>query len=159
MAEILSTVSIISYVAAALFGSVALVLWFLFKITFVIVDLSGSNAKKSIEQMRANNKKTGNKSYRSSAVNKKRGKLTEKMQVADSVSAEKYETGLLMENKAKNRYSEMTSLLVEEDTRPIEQRKMAKRMQGNQTVKKRKPSCVKVKLLEEVIFLHTDEKV
>lgn len=36
----------------------------LFKIPIVIGDLSGRTAKKSIERMRLNNEKTGNKSYK-----------------------------------------------------------------------------------------------
>lgn len=53
MAEILSAASFISYIAAVAFGAVAIALWFLFKIPSVIGDLSGRNAKKSIEKMRS----------------------------------------------------------------------------------------------------------
>ena len=45
----------------------------------VIGDLSGRNARKSIERMRKSNENTGRKSYRSSAVNAARSKLTEAM--------------------------------------------------------------------------------
>ncbi len=159
MAELLSIVSTASYVAAVLFGVLALVFWFLFKIPSVIGDLSGRNAKKSIEKMRVNNVQTGNKTYRSSNVNKKRGKLTEKMEGAKTVPEKNYETGILMENRARSQSSEMTTLLVEEETGLLDQKKTIKNNQGVKGGKKRAPSAIKIKLLEEVIFLHTDEKV
>ncbi len=52
MAEILHTLSIISFVLAVLFVVIAIIFWFVFKIPNVIGDLSGHNARKSIAQMR-----------------------------------------------------------------------------------------------------------
>lgn len=48
-----------------------------FKIPNVIGDLTGRNAKKSIEKMRKDNESGGNKSYRPHPVALDRGKLTE----------------------------------------------------------------------------------
>lgn len=76
MAEILHTLSIISFVLAVLFVVIAIIFWFVFKIPNVIGDLSGHNARKSIAQMRQNNEKTGDKSYKASKKNLDRGKLT-----------------------------------------------------------------------------------
>lgn len=47
MAETLSVISAISYIAASVFAAVTVVLWFVFQIHFVISDLSGRNAKKN----------------------------------------------------------------------------------------------------------------
>lgn len=78
-AEILSLVSLISYIAAGVFLGLAIVFWFIFKIPVVIGNLSGRTAKKSIEQMRRVNTQSGSKSYRSSTTNAARGKLTDAM--------------------------------------------------------------------------------
>lgn len=80
MADILNTVSVIFFIAAGVFAVLAIALWFLFKIPIVIGDLSGRTAKKSIERMRLNNEKTGNKSYKTSKSNLERGKLTGTME-------------------------------------------------------------------------------
>jgi hypothetical protein len=55
------------------------VLWIVFKIPFIIGDLSGKNAQRSIEQLRLNNERSGSKTYRPSAVNLARGKVTAPM--------------------------------------------------------------------------------
>ena len=74
------TISVIFFIAAGVFAVLAIALWFLFKIPIVIGDLSGRTAKKSIERMRLNNEKTGNKSYKTSKSNLERGKLTGTME-------------------------------------------------------------------------------
>ena len=69
MAETLSMVSMVSFIAAGVCLALTVILWFAFRIPNVIGDLSGRNARKSIERMRKSNENTGRKSYRSSAVN------------------------------------------------------------------------------------------
>lgn len=59
MAETLSMISKISFVAAGICLVVAIILFIRFKIPNVIGDLSGKNARKSIEQMRLLNEKVG----------------------------------------------------------------------------------------------------
>ena len=106
MAETLSMISKISFVAAGICLVVAIILFIRFKIPDVIGDLSGRNARKSIEQMRALNEKSGSKSYKPSKKNIERGKLTETMHGLDETEKilkkqdnERPETGLLEENK------------------------------------------------------------
>ena len=79
-AEILSLVSLICFILAGICLALALLFWFLFKIPTVIGDLSGRTARKSIAQRRQANERSGNKSYRPSATNAARGKLTETME-------------------------------------------------------------------------------
>lgn len=56
------------------------VLVFIFlKIPTVIGDLTGANARKAIENIRSHNESTGDKTYRTSQVNRERGKLTDKI--------------------------------------------------------------------------------
>lgn len=91
MADMLTAISIGSFVAAGVFLVIAIVLFIVFRIPSVLGDLSGRNAKKSIEKMRKNNERTGNKPYSPSVTNVKRGKRPE-------VSGLNGETGLLVEN-------------------------------------------------------------
>lgn len=64
---------------------VSLVLFFVLKIPAVIGDLSGATAKKAIENIRNQNEESGEKAYKSSAVNKERGKLTDKISPSESL--------------------------------------------------------------------------
>lgn len=58
---------------------VSVLVFFLLKIPTVIGDLTGANARKAIENIRNQNESTGDKTYRSSQVNRERGKLTDKI--------------------------------------------------------------------------------
>ncbi len=72
----------IFYIGAALCGVMLLIsilLFFVYRIPKVIGDLTGSTAKKAIRDIRAQNESTGNKVYKTSAVNKARGKITDKI--------------------------------------------------------------------------------
>ena len=102
MAETLSTISVVSFIAAGIFVVLAIAQWFLFNIPAVWGDLSGKNARKSIERMRKNNEKSGNKYYKSSKTNVERGKLTGTMEGAGKTDnyGNSDETGLLKENMA-----------------------------------------------------------
>jgi len=117
MAEILSVISLISYILAGVCLAFAVFFWFKFKIPAVIGDLSGRTAKKSIAKMRENNEKSGKKSYRPSAVNKERDKLTGSMSVTKKESSKQkkkeeiLETGLLSECKAEFIETQETALL------------------------------------------------
>lgn len=66
-AEILSLISTISFVIAAISFALAVFFWFSFKIPSVIGDLSGRTAKKSIARMRASNERAGGQGYKPSA--------------------------------------------------------------------------------------------
>ncbi|WP_302626185.1 hypothetical protein [uncultured Eubacterium sp.] len=70
------------YICAGLSGFMLLLSVFLFfklKIIGVVGDLTGSNAKKAIRDIRERNKATGNKAYKPSEVNQKRGRVTDKI--------------------------------------------------------------------------------
>lgn len=144
MAEILHTLSIISFVLAVLFVVIAIIFWFVFKIPNVIGDLSGHNARKSIAQMRQNNEKTGDKSYKASKKNLDRGKLTRTMEGIGEPGNKNEETGLLVDQDA-------TGLLDESgETASL----------GNENnIRNRELSSVTIKILEEVIIVHTEEVI
>ena len=77
--ELLQTLSMSAFIAAAVFFLLAVAMFFLFNIPKVVGEVTGSTARKAIEEIREQNEKTGNKAYRPSAVNAERGKVTEKI--------------------------------------------------------------------------------
>lgn len=54
-------------------------IFFFLRIPTVIGDLSGATAKKAIENIRNQNTSSGEKTYKSSYVNRERGKVTDKI--------------------------------------------------------------------------------
>lgn len=58
---------------------VAVMLFIFLHIPTVIGDLTGRNARKAIEEIRSQNENSGDKTYKSSAVNRGRAKLTDKI--------------------------------------------------------------------------------
>lgn len=100
MADMLTVISIGSFVAAGVFLVIAIVLFFVFRIPSVLGDLSGRNAKKSIEKMRKSNEMTGNKPHSPGVTNVNRGKITETIKGHEKtkVVGLNGETGLLAEN-------------------------------------------------------------
>lgn len=160
MAEILHTLSIISFVLAVLFVVIAIIFWFVFKIPNVIGDLSGHNARKSIAQMRQNNEKTGDKSHKASKKNLDRGKLTGTMEGIGKSGNKNEETGLLNENLVKEQEIEDTGLLVDQDATGLLDESGETASLGNEdNIRNREPSSVIIKTLEEVILVHTEEVI
>lgn len=180
-AEILSLVSLISYIVAGVCLVLAVFFWFFFKIPSVIGDLSGRTAKKSIEKMRQANVRSGNKSYRTSATNEARGKLTDTMQhssrlkkgkVQEKKAAEsetvRPETGLLAENKATAYVNENTevldggettgSLLDEEATGRLVDDEATMTLNVEATPAKR-TGGKKLTMINEVMLINTDEVI
>ena len=66
-------------ILAGIMFAVSVLVFFLLKIPTVIGDLTGANARKAIENIRSHNESTGDKTYRTSQVNRERGKLTDKI--------------------------------------------------------------------------------
>lgn len=66
-------------IACAIMVVVSVVLFFTLQIPKVIGDLTGRTARKAIEDIRKQNEQSGDKVYRSSSVNLRRGKLTDKI--------------------------------------------------------------------------------
>lgn len=161
MADILHTLSTVSYILAVLFVVLAIVLWFIFKIPNVIGDLSGRNAKKSIARMRQNNEKTGDKSYRASEKNLARGKLTGTMEGVGNnenpVNIE--ETGLLNENLARGHDEQATGLLLDDATGLLDESGETTALEETVDVADKAPSTVVIQKIEEVMLIHTEEVI
>ena len=64
--------------SAAMFA-LSVILFFALRIPYIIGDLSGANARKAIAKIRAQNEQSGKKTYKSSAVNKARGRVTDEI--------------------------------------------------------------------------------
>lgn len=92
MAEILSGISLGTYIASGLLFVLAVLFWFLFRIPTVIGDLSGRNAKKSIAAMRAYNEKQGIKDRKerpiSGALRKRDEELSAQGGKTDDITAD-----------------------------------------------------------------------
>lgn len=188
MAEILSIVSVISYIVAGVSFVLAVVFWFVFDIPTVIGDLSGRNARKSIAKMRESNEKSGNKSYRSSAVNMNRGKVTDTMPDSEKLGKDKkkkgkkdeaiVETGLLAENRATSYDTEQTGLLEDsEETAMLNESEETGRLTDTDetgllteenettllseetTVIRKRSGGKTLKMIEEVMLIHTEETI
>lgn len=69
----------IAAIAAGIMLVTAVLLFILLRIPAVIGDLTGSTARKAIEDIRSQNEETGRKTYGPSPVNRARGKITSKM--------------------------------------------------------------------------------
>lgn len=70
---------LVALIACGVMAAVTVVLFFVLKIPKVISDLTGRTARKAIEDIRKQNEETGDKTFKSSAVNAQRGKLTDKI--------------------------------------------------------------------------------
>jgi Sec-independent protein translocase protein TatA len=161
LAKVLFMVSNISFVLAIICAVISVVFFIKFNIPTVIGDLSGKNARKSIEQMRSYNEKTGNKSFRPSKTNKNRVKLTSTMKginLTDNVNNDCPETGLLDENIIQDIESEATTLLVDEEATGILQDETTLLDEVSQTMIKREGG-VKLTIIDEVILIHTNEVI
>lgn len=166
MAEILSTVSLISFIVSGVCFAAAVFCWFKFKIPQVIGDLSGRTAKKSIERMRADNEKSGNRYLRPGKVNEKRGKLTERAPLAEGFKVSKKkgamqsaveETGLLEADMARGTREEETDLLTEKQgTDNLEEETVL--LVNNEVIPSRQGGK-QLTLLEEIILVYTDEVI
>ncbi|MBE6640908.1 MAG: hypothetical protein E7619_04905 [Ruminococcaceae bacterium] len=77
--EIYRYIFIGAAILSAIMFAVTVFVFFFLKIPTVIGDLTGANARKAIEEIRNHNERTGHKTHHTSAVNRERGKLTEKI--------------------------------------------------------------------------------
>ena len=160
IANTLFIISNASFVAAAVCGIVAIIFFFKFHIPSVINDLSGRSARKSIAMMRLQNDKKGNASRRSEKkkkekpeTNKNSGRKTE------SNGNGRLETGLLEENLRNTSASEATTLLVDEEATGLLDQNETAPLVKDKTAHTRPVSSVKLKMLEEVMIVHSEETI
>lgn len=163
-AEILSLISLISFIISGFSLILTIFFWFQFKIPRIIGNLSGRTARKTIEQMRTSNEQSGPKSFRSSAINASRGKITmsgvSTVKEEVSVEEQKTETGLLSENKASEITNQQTQLLDSEKAvdPPVDaDATLALLDEAPNPI--RRTGGKKLDMLDEVILIHTQEVI
>lgn len=175
MAEILSSISLISYILAGISAVIAIFIWFKYNIPLIYGDLSGKNARKSIEKLRESNINSGIKYYRPSTENIKRGKLTATMTSlvkkeeteALPMEEERPETALLKENKAeivKDDETELldtdTFILTENDeTSLLDEKEITQILSDKPVVSSKRKLVEKMSMIEEVVIVHTDDTI
>lgn len=114
MTQLYNTISIVTFSLAGVGFLVSIFLWFKFEIWDIIGDLSGRNAKKSIEQMRQENDKTGVKMYHPNSFGGKSGNT----EISVRMSSTKAATSGLKDEKGRGFTGKMkkTGALVKEET-------------------------------------------
>lgn len=115
--EMYQYISLGTLIACGLMVIVSGILFFTLKIQRVIGDLTGRTARKAIEDIRKQNEETGDKTYKSSAVNIQRGKLTDKITQSGKIirrADSPFGTGVITEPLADQQnvsYSNETTVL------------------------------------------------
>ena len=152
-------------VLAGIMLLVSLLLFFLLHIPAVIGDLTGATARKAIEDIRNQNTKTGDKTYKSSQVNWERGKVTDKMTPSGrllhnpsggfggAMATEKISTSHL---NAEAEESFATTLLDHTKT-SSETTVLSPEVSGETTVLSE--DQIAFQIVYEITFLHTNETI
>lgn len=141
MAETLSFISIIAFVAAAICLVVTIIIFIKFKIPSVIGDLSGKTARKSIEQMRESNEQSGRKTH-------------------ERKTQERPETGLLEDNRIQSVVSTATVLLQDENTEGLlEDENTTVALDFCEEAHFAREGGIAIELLEEIMLIHTEEDI
>lgn len=157
MTETIKLLSLIFFVASAVFLLLSIFLFFRFKIVTIVNDLSGRTARKAIAQIRDNNLRSGDKPFRSSSVNINRGKLTEPIPDITTRKTDKLEgVSAPLENAETTIFREdgTTELLVsDENTTVLAGTDMAANMEPVQRPR------IAVQILNKVVLIHTDEAI
>lgn len=176
MAEVLSIISLVSFIIAGISFALAVTFFFVFKIPNVIGDLSGRNAQRSIAQLRAINEKSGSKAYKTSETNAKRGKLTGTMEESgklkkknkksgelkkkSSTDEERPETGLLESNVVEKSDVQQTELLdTNDETRLLGDPNETETLELASNKAKPRIGGKKLEMIEDIMLIHTEEVI
>lgn len=155
MARILANVSFVCLVLSIAFLIIATVLFFAFQIPDVVDDLSGKKARRAIANKKANNQKNNNKL---SAKNKKQilrqtNKTLTSSEATLPLDSEatlplNSEATLPLDNEATMMLDEATQILGTYELDCKEQSSIGNKDQSS-----------KFEIIEEVMLIHTDEKI
>lgn len=176
MAEVLSIISLVSFIIAGISFVLAVTFFFVFKIPNVIGDLSGRNAQRSIAQLRAINEKSGSKAYKTSETNAKRGKLTGTMEDSGrlkkknkksgelkkkaSSESDRPETGLLESNVADNTDVQQTELLdTNDETGLLGDPNETETLELASNKAKPRIGGKKLEMIVDIMLIHTEEVI
>lgn len=169
MTSIFKIVSIVLFVLAAVCLAFAIFAFVTFKIPNVIGDLTGRNARKSIEKMRDANEKGGKKSYRPHPIASDRGTLTEPIKQSKKESkklSKTAKTELRRKEAQKFDGSSATDVLedvnattkLEYDADGTEILSAGTEVLSEETMQTAlNENTVKIKMIQNIILIHTDE--
>lgn len=167
MAELLSVLSIISFVIMGLFFGIAVFLWIFFKIPSVINDLSGRTARKSIAKMRSENEKNGKQAPKILQQNVSQNiqmniEQSNKIQVSVRESPE---TELLSDYRADEDINEETGIITaaecagNEETGLLRNQEITAPLSLPQKQNVKCESRKKLVICEDIMLIHTDEVI
>lgn len=93
--------------------SISVILFITLHIPNIIGDLTGKNARREIENIRNRNINSGVKTYKSSLVNRERGKITEKISQSGKIksSVVNMDTGAMATERLPQEIDQQTDLL------------------------------------------------
>lgn len=139
------------------------ILFFVYKIPTVIGDLTGANARKAIENIRNQNESSGDKLYKTSQVNRERGKLTDKISPSGSLMREPsgvlgggaMATEKISTQELPPEANETTVLDAVTDETTV----LSTESGGETTVLSQDEQPVVFQIEYEITFIHTDEVI
>ncbi len=179
MTQAYNLIAIISFSLAILGMGATAYLWFKFKILDIINDLSGKTARRSIAQLRRDNEKSGIKIHRATVDAYRRGKITEEIEkVKESPPKEKLSgtpteklehidfnaTDVLtteeLAEAAMAQTSDKEACTIEDGSlqTTAELANSTGDMETEQLTAS-SPDKGKLKIIQEIIKVHTDEKI
>lgn len=171
MASVLKIVSIVLFSLAAVCLVFAVFAFITFKIPNVIGDLTGRNARKSIEKMRDVNEKGGKKSYRPHPIASDRGTLTEPIKQSKKESKKLSKTAKIepqSKNPQKFDGSGATDVLedvnattkLDYDADGTEILSAGTQVLSEETMQTAlNESTVKIKMIQNIILIQTEEVI
>lgn len=172
MAQIFNTVSIVGFILSAVFLALSIFLFIKLNIPKIIGDLSGRTARKSIAQMREDNEKSGDKSYRPHPVAVNRGTLTEPIKEEAKQKKKKTAKKQPAPSKAKATAKKAADITAQLPNDGNETTPLSFNMNGTEVLSEGtqvlssdaiqsalEQKSVEVKMLQSIVFLHTDEVI
>lgn len=171
LAQIYRMISIVSFAVAGVCFVVSIALFIKFRIPTVIGDLSGRTARKSIAQMRSENEKTGKKSFRPHPVASDRGTLTEPIKQVSNSKSQKINKKTVPKNPIPGSSggvgSETTGKLDDITTDPLNFTQSGTEVlsEGTQVLSNEQiqlainQKVVNMKMIQNIVFVHTDEEI
>ena len=175
MAAILSKISLVCFILAGGFLALTVFFWFKFNILKVIDDLTLRTARKQIARIREQNEKDGAKSSRSKEIHAIRSRqINSKLDLDDEekysigkrtavprVDDERMETGVLEENQPDTLPLLDETMLLDGASVRVADDDETVRLGEEQVYdeQNRPTSGVKLTMLEEVMLIHTDERI
>ncbi len=165
MAQPYGTIFYVGLALSAICFIAAVVLFFVLKIPNVIGDLNGSTARKAIENIRQRNEESGEKGYSSSAVNKQRSKLTDRINPDGTITSPRPVTGSAAANTTKFNTTDLEAQAAESYTTALNEA-----LSNETTILNTGASVGETTVLEtpveepfaieyELMFLHSDERI